>query len=119
MNIYKTDVTQEYYTQERCHIIEILNLPQEYPNLSIARARVEVGIETQLHSLHQIDETYYVLEGTGLLTVGNEQKRVGRGDCILIQKGVAQKILNDGSNDLIFLCICLPGFRPESYQVEE
>ena len=118
MNIYKTDTSKEFYTDERCHIIEILNQPHLYPNLSIAQARVEIGVETQLHSLKKIDEIYYVLDGEGKLTVDDQERRVKKGDCILILQGKPQKILNDGNKDLIFLCICLPGFRPEAYQVE-
>ena len=37
---FKTDLSTEFYTEERCSIIEILNT-KEIQNVSIAQARVE------------------------------------------------------------------------------
>ena len=66
---FKTNEQQEFYTDEKCHIIEMMNLP-EIENVSISRARVEPGITTQNHALH-FDEIYYILSGKGRSTMGN------------------------------------------------
>lgn len=112
--IFKTVTENEFYTGERCFITEILNT-ENIKNISIARARVEPGITTQLHTL-DIDEVYYILQGTGEMKVGNSPKKnVKEGDAIFIKSNIAQQITNTSDSDLIFLCICNPKFSPEVY----
>jgi hypothetical protein len=47
--IFNTETSSEFYTAERCHIIEIMNQPGI--EFSIARARVEPGVTTAFHLL--------------------------------------------------------------------
>lgn len=112
--IYTTQPEQEYFLEEGCHIIEILN-SESSKNLSIARARGVPGETTKLHHL-QADEYYYILEGVGAVEVGGTSKhRVSSGDVVQIRAGETQRITNISDFDLIFLCICTPKFRPELY----
>jgi mannose-6-phosphate isomerase-like protein (cupin superfamily) len=104
----------EHYTPERCYIVALAGANAE-AECSIARARVEPGVTTQLHSLHGIAERYVILSGEGRMEVGGEQIPVNPSDVVLIPDGVAQRITNTGSEDLTFLCICIPPFRTESY----
>ncbi|MCM5558041.1 cupin domain-containing protein [Pleomorphomonas sp. JP5] len=103
----------EFPTSERCFITELLNHPSR-PETSLARARVQPGVTTQLHAL-DVEETYVIELGSGLMEVGDERFRVGPGDSVRIPAGIAQRIENDGATDLVFLCLCQPRFRPESY----
>jgi mannose-6-phosphate isomerase-like protein (cupin superfamily) len=104
---------QEFATSERCFITELLNHPSR-PDVSLARARVAPGVATQLHAL-DVEETYVIEAGGGVMDVGSDRFRVVPGDSILIPKGVSQRIENDGATDLIFLCLCRPRFRAEGY----
>ena len=113
--IYPSLDDKESWTEERCFITEILN-SETYSEISLAKARVESGIETQLHSLSNSNEIYYILRGVGELTIDGRTKRVSIGDCIPINKGQSQKIRNVGEEDLEFLCICQPRFIPEDYK---
>ncbi len=107
---------RECFTDEHCHISEWSNSPAD-PGLSIARARVEPGVTTRWHRLRGVAERYCVLEGTGLVEVeGLPATTVGPGDVVLIPPDTPQRIRNTGSNDLIFLALCTPRFRPEAYQ---
>lgn len=112
--IYRTPETEEYYFHEGCFILEHLNDPKD-KGASIARARVEVGKETALHALKATTERYLILEGTGLIQIGNDFEELNQGNVAVIPAGVAQKIKNTGTTDLIFLAICTPRFVPESY----
>lgn len=105
----------EQMTPERCHIIEIMN-DQDNKDISIARARVEPGVQTQLHALNDTDELYYILHGTGRIFLGTHQAEVSEGDCIRIRPGQSQSIVNEGKEDLIFLCICRPAFSSANYK---
>ena len=111
---YKAKPEHEVWTNERCYITELLNCDSQ-PEVSIARARVEPGVTTQLHTL-SVYEWYVIETGQGLMRVGIEPVfAVGPGDTIAIPKHLAQQITNDGQEDLCFLCICTPKFSQEHY----
>lgn len=105
----------EFATRERCYITEWLN-DQRWPEVSIARARVEPGVTTELHTLDVL-EWYVIEQGRGELTVGDADARnVAPGDSIPIPAQCAQKITNTGKSDLLFLCVCVPRFTPAAYR---
>ena len=85
------------------------------PNLSIALARVEFEVTTQLHSLRGVEETYIIKKGIGLLEIDGKKTKVKENDTILIKANQSQRITNIGKCDLEFYCICTPRFYPECY----
>jgi mannose-6-phosphate isomerase-like protein (cupin superfamily) len=105
----------EFPTDERCFITEQLNL-DESPEASLALARVPPGVTTQLHSVEGTIERYVLVSGIGVMEVGGETATVGPGDRVIVPAGVAQRVSNTGSEDLVFWCICTPRFRPEAYR---
>jgi mannose-6-phosphate isomerase-like protein (cupin superfamily) len=106
----------EYYTSEGCHIIEISNSPDD-PDVSIARARVEPGVTTRWHRLHETAERYVILQGRGRVEIGSlGPKEVAAGDVVLIPPMCRQRITNIGSEDLVFLAICTPRFSNDVYE---
>jgi len=106
----------EVLTEERCHILELSNSPDD-PQMSIARARVEPGITTRWHCVVDTLERYVILDGTGRMEVGDlPPQDVGAGDVVLIPPSCRQRISNTGQGDLVFLSICSPRFRPEAYR---
>ena len=111
--LIRTNESDEFYTDERCHILEIIN-SEEHPDVSIARARVEPGVTTELHHLDG-EEIYYILSGTGRADIDGQVFDVQPGDAVDIKRGVHQRITNTGENDLVFLCICSPRWTPDSY----
>jgi mannose-6-phosphate isomerase-like protein (cupin superfamily) len=111
------DPVSEFPTEERCHILELLNSHTEKP-FSIARARVEPKITTAWHYLRKTTEYYYILSGKGLMEIGNKETfAVFPGDLVTIPTGEAQRITNiDFEEDLTFLAICSPAFKDENYE---
>ena len=104
----------EAWTGERCYITEFMNDP-EMPEVSVARCRVEPGGTTQLHSLSVI-EWYIVESGHGEMRIGDDPpRRLVAGDTVMIRERIAQQITNSGSDDLVFLCVCVPRFTPDCY----
>lgn len=89
------------------------------PGVSIARARVQPGVTTALHSL-SVDERYLVASGEGRMDVeGLAPTQIESGDVVLVPAGRRQRITNTGEEDLVFLCICTPRFEPRHYRNEE
>ena len=106
----------EFFTSEGCHITELCNAPAD-EEVSIARARVAAGVTTRWHQLRGISERYVILEGRGRMEVADlPPTEVGPGDVVLIPPICRQRITNVGDCDLIFLCVCIPGFRLEAYE---
>lgn len=100
----------EFWIEERCFITELVSLPES----SLAIARVEPGVTTQLHSL-DISERYTIIEGSGRAEIDGFDIDVVVGDTLTIPAGVAQRITNIGKTDLRFYCLCLPAFGSNSY----
>ena len=107
---------QEYYFEEGCFITELHNSAEDAA-VSVARARVRPGETTRWHRLQSICERYLIMEGNGLVEIGEAMARlVGPGDTVLIPAGIRQRITNSGQEDLIFLAVCTPRFVAEAYE---
>ncbi len=117
--ILRSESIPEYYFEERCHITELLNSPEDEA-LSIARARVEPGVTTVWHHLKGVTERYVILEGEGIVEVGDEPAtKVSPGDVVMIPPQIRQRITNTGEKDLVFLALCTPRFEVDCYEVAE
>ena len=108
----------EFWTDERCYITELCNTSRA-PDASLAIARVESGVTTQLHSLTGISETYIVIEGRGCMEVSGKQFDIKIGDQVVIPAGVSQRVTALDETDLRFYCLCTPRFFPDSYVAME
>jgi quercetin dioxygenase-like cupin family protein len=107
--------TREYYFVEGCFITEMSNSADD-PEVSIARARLAPGQVTRWHYLRGTGERYVVLEGEGLVEVGElPPQRVAAGDVVVIPPEARQRIANAGEGDLVFLAICSPRFTLTAY----
>ena len=107
---------QEYYFEEGCFITELHNTANDAA-VSVARARVRPGETTRWHRLQGICERYLILEGSGVVEIGEATPRmIGPGETVVIPPGIRQRITNTASCDLIFLAVCTPRFMPEAYE---
>jgi mannose-6-phosphate isomerase-like protein (cupin superfamily) len=106
----------EFYTPEMCYINELSNSEAD-PEASIAYARVKPGIVTRWHRLHGITERYVILDGEGLVEIGDlKPQSLRHGDVVLIPPECRQRITNIGATDLRFLAICTPRFQQVAYE---
>ncbi len=107
----------EFWTRERCFIREIANIP-EINDFSLAQTRVEPGVITELHRL-SVKEWYLVSSGTGLVDIAGEGIPVSAGDIVEIPAGTPQRITNCGTDDLVFMCVCMPRFTTKACEALE
>ena len=115
LKYFKADLISEFPIRERCRVVELLG-DETVPDMSIARCRVEPGVQTELHSLDNIREVYVVLSGSGIMDDGRGAgRRIGPLDCVHIPAGHPQRVHNDGAEDLVFIAICTDRFVPECY----
>ena len=105
----------EYYFEEGCFITELHNTADDVA-VSVARARVRPGETTRWHRLQGICERYLILEGSGVVEIGEAApQKVGPGETVIIPPGLRQRITNTGKGNLLFLAVCTPRFVPEAY----
>ncbi len=110
----RRQVPTETLTRERCYITELLNT-SAHAEVSVARARVEQNVTTELHRL-SVAEWYVIERGTGLMQVGMEPAfPVRPGAIVAIPQHQWQRIRNTGNLDLVFLCVCAPRFTVDCY----
>jgi mannose-6-phosphate isomerase-like protein (cupin superfamily) len=111
-----TDPGSEYDFREGCRILELANSESD-PALSIARATVPAGGTTRWHRLRGTTERYVILSGQGLVEVGDlPPTPVGPGAVVQIPPLCRQRITATGPEELVFLALCTPRFRPECYE---
>ena len=114
--IKKKNFKEEFYTPEKCYITELSNTPDD-PDVSIARARVELGVTTRWHRLKGTFERYFIISGRGIVEIGKlPPQEVTAGDVVLIPPMCRQRITNTGAEDLVFLAICSPRFSQDVYE---
>ncbi len=110
------NLSNEFYTPEKCYIAELSNTPDD-PDASIARAKVKSGVTTRWHRLMGTVERYYIVNGRGRVELGKlSPKEVKPGDIVLIPPMCRQRITNIGSEDLVFIAICTPRFSNDVYK---
>ena len=114
--IKQQNIKEEFYTPEKCYITELSNTPDD-PDVSIARARVELGVTTRWHRLKGTFERYFIISGREIVEIGKlPPQEVIAGDVVLIPPMCRQRITNTGTEDLVFLAICSPRFSQDVYE---
>ena len=115
-SVLKCNSDEERLTGEACYINELSNSTHDTA-LSVAQARVSVGVTTRWHRLKDTTERYVILEGQGSVEIGSlSPQEVTAGDVVLIPPMCEQRITNTGTKDLLFLAICSPRFQQENYE---
>src|SRR5262245_3262866 len=79
--------------------------------LTTTLAVLQPGGVQRLHR-HPPEQVYFILEGQGLMTVGDETQRVGPGDCIFIPSGQTHGLQNDGKETVRYFSAAAPAYEP-------
>ena len=76
----------------------------------LAHAILAPGKEIEAH-IDPYEEIYFVLEGRGLMSVGQESREVGPLDATYLPAGIPHALLNTGDKDLVILVVAAPPIR--------
>ena len=101
-----------YVTKDGSVIREMMH-PEHHgnKNQSIAEATIPVNGKTLLHKHKGTEEIYVILQGVGLMRLGDEEFEVTEGDTIAIVPGTPHNIRNISDSELKILCSCSPAYR--------
>ena len=114
MHLSKLEDLQPFTTLDGSTIREIAG-PAWTParNQSLAEATVPVGGRTVAHYHRVTEELYFFTAGQGLMTLGDEEREVAAGDCVVIPPGQVHGLVNTGGEPLVLLCCCAPAYSHE------
>jgi len=85
---------------------------------SLAEEVLPVGAVIGRHHHLLTEEVYYILRGEGLMTVGDEIRKVAAGDAVFIPRGQMHTLENNGSEPITILLICGPAHRFDDHYGE-
>ena len=73
---------------------------------SLAEEILPVGAAVGAHFHRETEEVYYILSGTGEMTVGDETEKVTAGDAVYIPVGNVHTLKNTGNEPMKIMLVC-------------
>jgi len=109
---------KESITVDKTLLREVLHRKNDGIDLrySLAHARLGAGCASLPHRL-RTTEVYYVVKGRGIMHIDQESQEVREGSAVYIPPNAVQHIENVGNDELEFLCIVDPAWRPEDEEI--
>ena len=80
--------------------------------LTTTLVEIEPGGAQRIHQ-HAPEQVYFILEGSGEMTVDGETRVVETGDCVFVPSGKPHGITNRGDGLLRYFSAAAPPFGPE------
>jgi mannose-6-phosphate isomerase-like protein (cupin superfamily) len=118
MLIKRLSKCKEIAAGDRTRLRELLHPEHDAAAIrySLAVAWLAPGKQSQAHRL-KTAEVYYLVRGSGVMHIGDEAAEVSAGDAVYIPPGSAQWLDNTGKEDIEFICIVDPAWRPEDEEI--
>ena len=78
-------------------------------HLTTTLVDIEPGGQQRVHS-HAPEQIYFILEGEGTMTIGDDTAEVQQGDCVFVPSGSPHGIRNQTTRVLRYLSAAAPAF---------
>ena len=114
MIVKKIEKIEAFTGKEGTQIKQIFS-PSETNNsirYSIAHCTINPGNSSKPHTM-KTSEMYYIMQGNGVMHVGEEQKQVKQNDAVFVPPMSKQFLENNGEIQLVALCIVDPAWKQE------
>lgn len=92
---------------------QILREVWKSKDISIAHVIIKAGDISLSHKHKSFTEIYYILEGRGILTVGDEKLEVKNDTIVIIKPNTPHMLKNIGKTQLKHMVISTPKFNPK------
>jgi len=114
MNTKKIEEIESFSAQEGTEIRQIFSSKDTNNAIrySLAHCTINPGNSSNPHTM-KTSEIFYILQGSGIVHVGEEQKQITKNETIFVPPMSKQFIENNGEIDLIALCIVDPAWKQE------
>ncbi|MBN2465034.1 cupin domain-containing protein [candidate division WOR-3 bacterium] len=118
MLIKRLKDSKEITAGDRTRLRELLHPARDAAAVrySLAVAWLAPGKQSQAHRL-KTTEVYYLVRGSGVMHIGDESAEVAAGDAVYIPPQSVQWLENSGEEEIEFVCIVDPAWRPEEEEI--
>jgi len=114
MEVVRREDRESFITADGSSIRELAGIPSgNSVNQSLAEATVPPGGATIAHLHRRSEEIYLFTDGSGRMRLGDTERPVRAGDCVVISPGVVHKLWADRDEPLVLLCCCAPAYSHE------
>jgi mannose-6-phosphate isomerase-like protein (cupin superfamily) len=114
VQVVRLEQREPFITGDGSSIRELAGLPSgNAANQSLAEATVPPGARTAEHYHRTTEEIYLFTAGAGRMRLGEEERDVRAGDCVVIAPGTPHRLENPGPEPLVLLCCCAPAYTHE------
>lgn len=111
MEIVRREQREAFITADGSSIRELAGIPSgNSTNQSLAEAVVPPGGAIAAHFHRRTEEIYLFTEGSGRMRLGDDERAVRAGDCVVISPGSVHKLWADEREPLVLLCCCSPPY---------
>lgn len=111
MQVVRREQREAFITADGSSIRELAGIPSgNATNQSLAEAVVPPAGATTAHLHRHTEEIYLFTRGTGRMRLGDEERQVRAGDCVVIPPGMAHKLWAGEQEPLVLLCCCAPAY---------
>lgn len=112
MNVMRKGSAPRYKRDNIVSYLLVSELTGNSKNLAITLVEMEPGGVQHIHS-HEPEQMYYILEGSGIMTVDAEERSIQAGDCIFFPAFAKHGLKNTGGTVLRYLSAASPSFTRE------
>lgn len=116
MKILRLEAAPRYVRQEGITSY-LLASPRtcDAKRLTTTLVEIEPGGVQRVHS-HPSEQIYFILEGSGVMSVGEETEEVRAEDCILVPSEAPHGLCNNGDAVLRYFSAAAPSFTSEELE---
>jgi mannose-6-phosphate isomerase-like protein (cupin superfamily) len=112
MKILRREISPRYKRDNIESFLLVSSKTCNSNNLTITLVEMEKDGFQHIHN-HYSEQTYFIIEGSGLMTVGDDEQIVGAGDCIFIPSNENHSLKNTGVNILKYISASSPSFTTD------
>ena len=87
--------------------------------MTVTWVDVPPGAEQRAHSHPDSEQVYVIVRGQGRMSVAGDVEHVGEGDLVFIPPATNHAIVNEGSEDLVYVAAAAPPVPPPPLYREE
>jgi mannose-6-phosphate isomerase-like protein (cupin superfamily) len=114
MDVVRREQREPFITADGSSIRELAGITTgNATNQSLAEAVVPAAGATIAHLHRRSEEIYLFTDGSGRMRLGEEERPVRAGDCVVIPPGIAHKLWADEQAPLVLVCCCAPAYSHE------
>ena len=113
MEIARRDELSAYVTRDGSEIREWVAPGTPGRRQSLAEATVPAGRSTLAHYHRESEEIYLGVGGSGRILLGEEERPIAAGDCVVIPPGTVHRLWADEGAPLVVVCSCVPPYSHE------